>query len=574
MKRLYLSAAASALAFAFSGPSSAQSTSTTIFLVDESGSMAGEQTFLQQFVLDLDPALAIAGISTRNYGLIGFSGPGTGPANLREFTIGTTQLGTAQDFSIAAQSLVTTGSIEDGYSAIDYVLKNYPVSNGATFVLVTDEDRDDTDSSLSYASILSSLQAAGVNLVSMLDVTILNANGDVAIATDGTDALTQDGVTFDSVAFGSFSDGFGTTIADYANLSLAAGGGCVADLNQLRLGGEAAAAFAAAFQTCVVNAVTDSGIVAILALPIRDASLTVAQNIRLQLRMLAQAMSNNGTGGIFSTQGADVIDDMFGVKGLRGYGMANASFGSVNGGDDDLNSQGLSVGLDYTYSFGQGIARFGGAVSFVDATVDGDGSNINTSAQLGQLYGVYRTASGLQFTGDMQFGTIDSDTARRIGATSVTGSAESDYRSISFEAGKRFQLQNANAVLMPFGGLQYEKLDQDSYTESNGGEIPDFTQALSTARLGLRYEVTSITSAGTWNTMIDASFNHIYAQDIDVGSGTVPFSPGDVDENRFDLGVNFGLEVSPTSRVMVSLGGSKSEDTVIGSVGLGFQMTF
>ncbi len=97
MKYLYASVAMAALTIG--APVAAQTAggnvANTIFLVDESGSMAGEQTFLEQFVLDIDPALKIAGFTERNYGLMGFAGPGTGPANLREFTVGTGQLGTA-----------------------------------------------------------------------------------------------------------------------------------------------------------------------------------------------------------------------------------------------------------------------------------------------------------------------------------------------------------------------------------------------------------------------------------------------------------------------------------------------
>lgn len=573
MSRLRFSVAALALAAAT--PLQAQSISNTIFLVDESGSMAGEQAFLRNFVLDLDPALAIAGINQRNYGLIGFGGPGSGPAGLRAFDINGSQLGSATDFASAAAGLVTTGSVEDGYAAIDFVLQTYMTTgNAPTLVLVTDEDRDNTNAALDFASILSDIRTAGANLVAMLNINITDDTGATAIATDGSNALVQDGVTFATLPFGSFTTGSGTTIADYADLVVATKGGCVADLNQLRSGGDAAAAFAAAFQTCVINASTAGPIRAILTLPIRDSSLTVAQNIRLQLRAVATAMSAAGTGGTFSTQGSsDVVQDMFGIAGLRGYALGTASTGSVDGGTD-LSSRGLTLGLDYTSRQGMGTARFGAAFSLARSQADGNGSDLDSDARFAHLYSLYRTDTGWQMGADINIGSLDIDTARRLGGATVRGSTDAEYRSIGLELGKRFDLSTTNGVLMPYVGLQRERLSQDRYTESGGGVVPSFTQHATTARLGMRFEHSARFGKSMMHTTVDGAWNRITSQDLDVGTGTVAFDPGDLDRDRFELGIGLGFDVGTSGRFNVSFNGSKSESTRIGSISLGYQMTF
>jgi hypothetical protein len=577
MKCLYASVATAALVIgapAVAQTTAAPSSSNTIFLVDESGSMGGEHDFLENFVPDVDSALAVAGFTQRNFGLLGFAGPGTGPANLREFTIGGAQVGSASDFVTAAENLVTTGSTEDGYAAIDAALASYNVNGATTFVLVTDEDRDDTDSSLTFETIRDALNAAGANLAAILNVTIENTDGDTAISTDGVNALTQDGATFTSVPHDGFTGGNGDTIADYADLALATNGGCVADLNQLRAGGDAAAAFGAAFETCVINAATNAGIVAILEVPVRDATMTVAQDIRHKLRLLAQSMSGNGGGSgapTLSTRG-QVIDQMFGVDGLRGYANVTGSFGSVNGGD--LDSRGVTAGADYTLDAAGGTARIGGALSFVDGNVEDGSTRISTDTTQASIYGIYRMSSGLQFSSDLQIGQTDSDTSRQSGGALVTGEAETDYRAISVEAGQRFELGGGSGVIMPYGGLRQERIEQDSYTESNGGVVPGYEQDLSTAVVGLRYEADVASSFGDFETIVDASFNRVFSQDLSVGTGTVNIDPGDVDENRLDLGVSFAVDMGLGSQLSVNLSGSKSENVSTASVGLGVQMSF
>ena len=68
----------------------------------------------------------------------------------RSLTANGNQFFGASDFATAASNLVTSGSFEDGYSAIDYTFNNYNFRSDAVknFILVTDEDRDNGNNAL------------------------------------------------------------------------------------------------------------------------------------------------------------------------------------------------------------------------------------------------------------------------------------------------------------------------------------------------------------------------------------------------------------------------------------------
>jgi hypothetical protein len=124
-------------------------------VVDESGSMGGEHAWLSGMISSLDSALSGLGI-TGNYGLVGFgqSSGGGAPRVVSNF-------GTAASFGAATSTLLTNGSFEDGYAGIDFGFSNLTFgTNGATatnVILVTDEDRDVFNGSLSLASTLTQL---------------------------------------------------------------------------------------------------------------------------------------------------------------------------------------------------------------------------------------------------------------------------------------------------------------------------------------------------------------------------------------------------------------------------------
>ena len=595
MRRTSLLFAATALAGTLGTtlPAFAQSAdATTIFLVDESGSMAGEHNFLQNFVLDLDAALALNGAATREYGLTGFGGPGQGAAGLRSFGIGGKQLlGSANDFTDAAQNLVTSGSTEDGYAAIDHVLNNYTLpSSGVTLVLVTDEDRDNTDASLTFQSILTAIQNAGVGLVSMLDISIRDTGNNPAISTDGTTALVQNGQSFSSQPLGGITSNEGTTIADYSDLTLAVGGGCVADLNQLRAGGDAATAFAAAFQTCIVNAATNNNISQILISGVRDTGLGASRSLRAQLRSLALSMGWDGGGGAGAgAEGGNgrriaakthISDNAMGVEGLRGYILLGYESGSVdaNGRNvaQDHRTTSITAGGDMTMPVDArgGTLRIGAALSFGDTASLSTTGRTDTDQRIAQVYAVYRMADGWQFAGDVQVGAMDHQITRYALPANATGNTDANLVSVSLEGGKRIEIASG-LILMPYGGLEHTRYEVDGYTEAPGGlVVAGFEETVTTARLGLRVENIDLFESATVSTALDVSLARTLDSSVVArGAGAAPVLDP-VDETRLDLALEFGVTLDHGGDLFVQFAGSAGEHSSSGSIGLGYQLRF
>ena len=220
-----------------------------MFIVDESGSMEGEHDFIGNQVQSINQRLNQRGITNNRYGLVGYEETG------RELTVGSGKMGSAQELSQAAQNLILTGGTEDGYNAIDFALQNYSFRSDAAvaFVLVTDEDRDEVNQTLTTSSIFNVLNNRNISLTGMLDqeifasdgttrALVINPQNEVFLA-DGSGGVTKE-------PNGSLGDGDGTTTEDYAELSLDLDS-CVADLNKLREGGDVADSFSEAFLECL-----------------------------------------------------------------------------------------------------------------------------------------------------------------------------------------------------------------------------------------------------------------------------------------------------------------------------------
>jgi len=220
-------------------------TADVIFVVDESGSMSGEHAFLQDVIDDLDRALAAAGVTTRNYGVVGYGASNPAPRDVSGGFVNAA--GAAAAFS----NLVITGGTEDGWAGIDFALNsgNYALTAGSArnIILVTDEDRDNWNgNALTYAGVLADLNSDGAVLNDVVNINSTTPADALGVAADGT-AYTADGAGgFNTVAGGSVDSAFGTTIPDYVDLA-AATGGASWDLNQLRAGGLTAESFTAAF---------------------------------------------------------------------------------------------------------------------------------------------------------------------------------------------------------------------------------------------------------------------------------------------------------------------------------------
>lgn len=249
-----VAAAAAALSIGVSGAfaASVNPTANVVFIVDESGSMAGEQAFLRDTVIGgLDAGLSAAGVTNRSYGVVGFGAGGTG-------NLGRVLGSGLQDAAATAtnlDNLVTTGSFEDGYSGIDFALNNFAFDAGAAinFILVTDEDRDNGNAMLDRVSIESALTSANILLNAVVSHTV---DGDNTVAgTQTAIGVDADGNSYNADGSGGFvtnpngeltTADFGSTRDDYSELALATGG-AVWNLNILRNGGLDAASFAQAF---------------------------------------------------------------------------------------------------------------------------------------------------------------------------------------------------------------------------------------------------------------------------------------------------------------------------------------
>ncbi|MEC4816218.1 MAG: PEP-CTERM sorting domain-containing protein [Scytonema sp. PMC 1069.18] len=226
----------------------------TIVIVDESGSMAGEQAWLQQVIPSLESAFKTAnygsGSDTNRYGLVGF-GSGLNPGNLgRSLTANGNLFFDASQYSTASSSLRTSGSFEDGYSAIDFVLNNYNFRPGVVtnFILVTDEDRDNGNNSLTSQNTLSNLQSQGILLNAVINARFRDGSNNTALGIDskGNAYLTDGSGDVVKSTGGVAISGYGTTVNDYVNVALNTGGGAW-NLNQLRQGGTVANSFTKGF---------------------------------------------------------------------------------------------------------------------------------------------------------------------------------------------------------------------------------------------------------------------------------------------------------------------------------------
>ncbi|WP_254567807.1 vWA domain-containing protein [Oscillatoria sp. HE19RPO] len=251
--------AALILAIGLTPSAQAASFADFIFVVDESGSMSGEHSWLGQSIGELEFALRGKGVGVRSeenrYGLIGFGGGYSGTS--RSLSVGGNLFGSASELATATNSLVTNGAWEDGYSAIDYALNNYSFRDGAAvnFVLITDEDRDIRANSVNFNSILNGLQSKNALLNVVVNHQMFNGNRQRAIGADAQgNAFIADGsggftTTPNTGVSNSYS--FGTTKTDYVNLAWATGNSTISgaawDLNLLRAGGKSAQSFTTAF---------------------------------------------------------------------------------------------------------------------------------------------------------------------------------------------------------------------------------------------------------------------------------------------------------------------------------------
>ena len=151
----------------------------------------------------------------------------------------------------------TRGGVEDGYAGLDEAL-NLPFRGDAAtnLILITDEARSIVETPLTFDSIFNRIVGQDTQLTTVLNAQFddengasalgLNAEGTVYLADSEGGFTLSSGGTFTGSGFVPFGD-TATIKQDYVDLALALEDGSVWDLNQLRAGGNNAAAFTQAF---------------------------------------------------------------------------------------------------------------------------------------------------------------------------------------------------------------------------------------------------------------------------------------------------------------------------------------
>lgn len=594
----YFALALSALTGLGSNIASAQITeSDLIFIVDESGSMVGEHTFLPGFVTNLDSELATRGIAQRNFGLTGFGSSGPGVLG-RSIDVGTGLLGSAADFGNAAANLVLTGSAEDGFSAVDFVLNTYPAPNAGatrTLVLVTDEDRDNLNNTLTAQTIVNDLNAAGISLVVVVDGDIRGANNEIAVATDGTSAFVRDGVGLVAVPLGSTS-GPGTTDADYIQPALMTSSGCVADLKQLREGGDSAAAFAEIFSTCLVEAAVGAPPpaqqqIVVAAPPPAELFLNVYRDSVYAVQM---SLDNNLQQIISVDLGSDlvrnalaaasddvqVVDDILNVKGLRAYLIVDAMTGQFdqfgNNKQSDYSGVGTIFGADYTISDVLGLgekATVGARLSYhsVSSDVDFPRGALDTEAVSGQLYAAVKMPAGIYVVANAQANFSNYEQRRVQDGDVFPGETDGFSFSADIEAGfespRIVPLSDTpefGVRFTPFAGFGVDYRSVDGFQEGNSGvEVDSFSDTSLVARAGLRATATyDIDDDATlfFQSKIAAQLDLVDDdQHVMINNGFSPFEPIEaVDDVTLQLGAVLGANISDKANVFFSWNGGFS----------------
>jgi len=208
------------------------------FVVDDSGSMQTEQEWLKKLIPELDAKLLGEGVEETLYGLVKFgnsAGSGgpfgqvlTGPISASAFV---------EMLETVGRLFVTNGGSEDGYEAISLVFESFDFSDAmvANIILITDEDRDILDESLTYQTTKDLFpENAILNVVVNSSFYDSNGNSVIGISADrSTYAIDGTEGSGGIITFG--ENGSDTTEADYIDLAFDLGG-TAWNLNVLRDG--------------------------------------------------------------------------------------------------------------------------------------------------------------------------------------------------------------------------------------------------------------------------------------------------------------------------------------------------
>ena len=237
----------------------AQDYACIVTLIDESGTMSGEQEWLPLALLALEQLLVASNIGVKRPNQYAYVGFGVPAISARIVQYQNRDWFSASDLQAAAQQLNTDGDTEDGWYAIKFAIDNItlPEDCARNFLLVTDEARAESPQGrgLTKEFVLQLLRANNITL---------NVIANIAFSLDrGDDAF---GVEYQGFSFGVGRDNylaydeplsvtpgraFCQSYKDYGELGLKTRG-AVWDLETLRQG-----AVQAAYATAFTNALTE-----------------------------------------------------------------------------------------------------------------------------------------------------------------------------------------------------------------------------------------------------------------------------------------------------------------------------
>ena len=228
-----------------------------VFLVDESGSMRGEHAWLKSTVPKLESKLKDidvgSGALKNRYGLVGFGHEATNEPTFGLITVipvgnDLSRLGNDDELVQALGLLHIDGVLEDGYAAIGLALNTYPFRDqcAVQFVLVTDEDRDIFNITMTYNNTLAMLKRSRVTLNVVVNQKFRKDNEKPLGMDSQGNGFIQNGKTYHKETETTMGTGYKDTYKDYVEMAFATAGAAW-DLNRLRSTGKTATAFTAAF---------------------------------------------------------------------------------------------------------------------------------------------------------------------------------------------------------------------------------------------------------------------------------------------------------------------------------------
>lgn len=229
-------------------PSNQTRAADIILIVDESSSMITEHAWIPEMIRQLDVALqeANVGVQLPNlFGLVGFGGDCSDGFGLGRVVggVGGEMFTFSSNFTEFSEALTTSGRREDGYSGIQTALLRYTFREGVAkqFILITDEDRDAVDTTITRSEMKTSLLQEKVLLNAAVSQEfsggVFRALG---IDSRGGAYLFDPSATplytlLEGEGIPAAGSGHGNTDTDYTQLALEIGGGAW-DLSRLRAG--------------------------------------------------------------------------------------------------------------------------------------------------------------------------------------------------------------------------------------------------------------------------------------------------------------------------------------------------